>query len=81
MITGMTLKGIWLLHIDCDYVLNEYGMPKRFPDGLYRIKDNPVEKTTFYVIPYREKEIELILADRKAKLKAQDVKRNFTLGL
>lgn len=81
MITGMTLKGIWLLHIDCDYVLNEYGMPKRFPDGLYHIKDNPVEKTTFYIIPYREKEIELILADRKAKLKAQDVKRNFTFGL
>ena len=56
-------------------------MPKRFPDGLYHIKENPTEKITFYTLPYREKEIELILADRKAKLKAQDVKRNFTLGL
>ena len=29
----------------------------------------------------KEKEIDAILADRKLKLKAQDVKRNFTLGL
>ena len=56
-------------------------MPKRFEDGLYHIKENPVEKITFYNLPYREQEIDTILADRKLKLKAQDVKRNFTLGL
>ena len=81
LITGLEIRGLWLAHIDCDFELNEYGMPKRFSDGLYHIKENPTEKITFYTLPYREKEIELILADRKAKLKAQDVKRNFTLGL
>lgn len=81
LITGLVIKGCWLAHIDCDFELNEYGMPKRFEDGLYHIKENPVEKITFYSLPYREQEIDAILADRKLKLKAQDVKRNFTLGL
>lgn len=81
LITGLVIKGCWLAHIDCDFELNEYGMPKRFEDGLYHIKENPVEKITFYNLPYREQEIDAILADRKLKLKAQDVKRNFTLGL
>lgn len=81
LITGLVIKGCWLAHIDCDFELNEYGMPKRFEDGLYHIKENPIEKITFYNLPYREQEIDAILADRKLKLKAQDVKRNFTLGL
>lgn len=81
LITGLVIKGCWLAHIDCDFELNEYGMPKRFEDGLYHIKENPVEKITFYNLPYREQEIDAILADRKLKIKAQDVKRNFTLGL
>lgn len=81
LITGLKIMGCWLAHIDCDFELNEYGMPKRFEDGLYHIKENPVEKITFYNLPYREQEIDTILADRKLKLKAQDVKRNFTLGL
>ena len=81
LITGLAIKGCWLAHIDCDFELNEYSMPKRFEDGLYHIKENPVEKITFYNLPYREQEIDAILADRKLKLKAQDVKRNFTLGL
>lgn len=81
LITGLVIKGCWLAHIDCDFELNEYGMPKRFDDGLYHIKENPVEKITFYNLSYREQEIDAILADRKLKLKAQDVKRNFTLGL
>lgn len=81
IITGMTLKGLWLLHIDCDYELNEYGMPKRFEDGLYHIKDNPIEKTKFYVMPYRSAEIDKILADRKMKLKANEVKQQFKLEM
>ena len=81
LITGLVIKGCWLAHIDCDFELNEYGMPKRFEDGFYHIKENPVEKITFYNLPYREQEIDAILADRKLKLKAQDVNRNFTLGL
>lgn len=40
-----------------------------------------MKRLLFYNLPYREQEIDAILADRKLKLKAQDVKRNFTLGL
>lgn len=29
-ILGLTIKGIWLCHIDSDFELNEYGMPKDF---------------------------------------------------
>ena len=80
-ILGIECKGLWLCHIDSDFELNEYGMPKRFPDGLYHIKDNPVEKTTFHVMPYRKNEIEAILKDRKLHLKANEVKTQFELDL
>lgn len=68
-----------LCHIDCDFVLNEYGMPKRFSDGLYHIKDNPVEKLTFYKIPYLSREIDSILEDRKNSLKANSVTKQFEM--
>ena len=80
-ILGLPCKGLWLCHIDSDFVLNEYGMPKRFPDGLYHIKENPVETTKFYVMPYRKAEIEMILKDRKLHLKANEVKTQFELSL
>lgn len=79
LITGMTCKGLWLAHIDSDFELNEYGMPKRFPDGLYHIKKNPKEKVTFYNMPYRKDEIERILEDRRKNLIAANVKRSFDL--
>ena len=48
-ILGIPNAGLWLCHIDSDFVLNEYGMPKRFPDGLYYVKavlvDNKKRKT------------------------------------
>lgn len=81
LITGMTCKGLWLCHIDSDFELNEYGMPKRFEDGLYHIKENPIEKTTFYVMPYRKKEIELIFEDRKNNLKSNAVNQQFKLEM
>ena len=56
-------------------------MPRRFSDGLYHIKENPIEKTTFHVMPYRKAEIESILKDRKLHLKADEVKTQFELSL
>lgn len=80
-ILGVPNAGIWLCHIDSDFELNHYGMPKRFPDGLYHIKENPKERTTFHKLPYLKKEIEMILADRLKVVNAQGVKQQFDLGL
>lgn len=70
MILGIPCVGLWLCHIDSDFVLNEYGMPKRFPDGLYHIKDNPVETTKFYKMRYLSDEIDRIFRDRLKVVKA-----------
>lgn len=64
-ILGIPCAGLWLCHIDSDFELNEYGMPKRFPDGLYHIKDNPIEKTTLFKMRYLKDEVLRIMADRK----------------
>ena len=69
-ILGIPNAGLWLCHIDSDFVLNEYGMPKRFPDGLYHVKKNPVEKTTVYKMKYLKEEIIRILADRRKVVNA-----------
>lgn len=80
-ILGIPCAGMWLCHIDSDFELNEYGQPKRFPDGLYRVKDNPIEKTTFYKMNYLKSSIECILNDRKSQLKASAVNNQFKLDL
>lgn len=81
LILGIPCIGMWLCHIDSDFELNEYGQPKRFPDGLYHIKENPKEKTTFHVMQYRKQEIELILNDRRMQLEAGNVNTQFKLDL
>lgn len=81
LILGIPCIGMWLCHIDSDFELNEYGQPKRFPDGLYHVKENPKEKTTFHVMPYRKQEIELILNDRRMQLEAGAVNTQFKLDL
>lgn len=78
IILGIPNAGLWLFHIDSDFELNEYGMPKRFSDGLYHIKDNPIEKTTFHPMKYLKSEVIQIMEDRKKKIEA-DVIRNQTL--
>lgn len=80
-ILNIPCAGLWLCHIDSDFELNEYGMPKRFSDGLYHIKDNPKEKTKFYVMTYLRNEIECILSDRKLYLDANSVNTQFRLYL
>lgn len=81
LILGIPCIGMWLCHIDSDFELNEYGQPKRFSDGLYHIKENPKEKTTFHVMQYRKQEIELILNDRRMQLEAGAVNTQFKLDL
>lgn len=80
-ILGIPNAGMWLCHIDSDFVLNEYGQPKRFPDGLYHIKENPKERTTFHKMIYRKAEIQAILNGRLREVKAAGVKKQFDLGL
>lgn len=69
-VLGLPCAGLWLCHIDSDFELNSYGMPKRFPDGLYHVKDNPQEKVTIYKMKYLYKEIETILEDRRKEVSA-----------
>ena len=69
-ILGIPCAGLWLGHIDSDFVLNQYGRPKRFPDGLYHIKDNPQEKVTIYKMRYLYNEIKAILEDRRKEISA-----------
>ena len=73
-ILGIPNAGLWLCHIDSDFVLNEYGMPKRFPDGIYHIKKNPVEKVTLHKMKYLKQEIINILADRRKVIQADIVR-------
>ena len=70
LILGIPNAGLWLCHIDSDFVLNEYGQPKRFPDGLYHIKDNPIETVTLHKMRYLRNEIKMILADRQREVAA-----------
>lgn len=73
-ILGIPCAGLWLCHIDSDFVLNEYGMPKRFPDGLYHIKKNPIESVTFHRMTYLKQEIMNILTDRRRIVEANMVR-------
>ena len=72
-ILGIPNAGLWLCHIDSDFVLNDYGMPKRFPDGLYHIKTNPVEKITLYKMKYLRQDIVNILNDRRREVEASRI--------
>ena len=78
IILGIPNAGLWLFHIDSDFELNEYGMPKRFPDGLYHIKENPIEKTTFHPMKYLRNEVIQVMNDRKKAIEA-DLIRSKTL--
>lgn len=73
LILGIPNAGLWLCHIDSDFVLNEYGMPKRFPDGLYHVKKDPIEQVTFHKMNYLKQEIISILADRRKQIAATKI--------
>lgn len=80
-ILGLPNRGCWLCHIDSDFELNQYGQPRRFPDGLYHIKENPKERTTFHKMKYLKKEIEAILANRAIEIKNIGFKQQYGLDL
>ena len=73
-ILGIPCVGCWLCHIDSDFVLNDYGMPKRFSDGLYHVKKNPVEKTTLYKMKYLKDEVIKIFEDRRKEIAAKRIR-------
>ena len=50
-------------------------MPKRFPDGLYHVKKNPVEKVTLHKMKYRKQDIINILKDRQRVIQASMVRQ------
>lgn len=72
-VLGLPCVGLWLCHIDSDFVLNEYGMPKRFPDGLYHLKKNPKEIVTVHKMKYLRTEIINILEDRRKNIAASRI--------
>lgn len=72
-ILGIPCAGLWLGHIDSDFVLNQYGRPKRFPDGLYHVKNNPVPQCSLHKMQFLRNEIYAILADRRQEVEANIV--------
>lgn len=78
-ILGIPCAGLWLCHIDSDFVLNDYGMPKRFPDGLYHIKKNPKEKCSMFKMKYLKPEVMKILNDRLSVVRAEQISNQPTL--
>lgn len=80
-ILGLPCAGLWLAHIDSDFVLNEYGMPKKYPDGTFKVKTNPKEKVTLHKMMYRFNEVKSILEDRRKNLKAKEINTQFNLNL
>lgn len=73
-ILGIPCAGLWLAHIDSDFVLNQYGRPRRFPDGLYHIKNNPIEKVTLHKMKYLREDIIRILTDRRREVEATRIR-------
>ena len=72
-ILNIPCAGLWLGHIDSDFVLNEYGRPKRFKDGLYHVKQNPQPQCSLHKMTYLKDEIGLILTDRYKEVEASRV--------
>lgn len=73
-ILGIPNAGLWLCHIDSDFVLNEYGMPKLFADGLYHVKTSPVERVTFHKMKYLRNEVSAIMKDRYNQVNADRIR-------
>lgn len=80
MILGIPCAGLWLCHIDSDFELNDYGMPRRYEDGSFKVKKNPKENVTIHVMNYKEQEVMRLLEDRKSIVNATR-KSQFKLNL
>lgn len=60
---GYKCKGLVLMHIVDQFILNEYGMPLKGKDGLYTVDETKPEVVTRYVVNYLSKECDAILND------------------
>ena len=72
-ILGIPCAGLWLGHIESYFVLNQYGRPKRFPDGLYHVKKDPHPQCTLHKMQFLRNEIYAILEDRRKEVEASIV--------
>ena len=73
-ILGIPCAGLWLGHIDSDFVLNQWGRPKRFPDGLYHVKKDAQPQCTLHKMQFLRNEIYAILEDRKKEVEASVIR-------
>ena len=81
LILGIPCTGLGLCHIGSPFVKNAYGMPYRDENNQYPIDPNGIETVNWYKINYRKAEAEAILADRKLKLKSDNIKEQQQLNL
>lgn len=76
IILGIPCAGMWLCHIDSDFILNDYGRPKRFDDLTYKVRKNPNPTTKIHVMKYLSQDIDLILKERWLDVQATRVSSN-----
>lgn len=76
LILGIPNAGIWLCHLENDFVKNQYGMPMRFNDGYHLKDETNIENVSFHKMTYLYNEIIEILKDRKKVIDANLDKDN-----
>lgn len=76
IILGIPCAGMWLCHIDSDFILNDYGRPKRFDDLTYKVRKNPNPTTKIHVMKYLSQDIDLILKERWLDVQATKISSN-----
>lgn len=81
LILGIPCVGLGLCHIASPFIKNAWGMPYRDIDNSYPIDPEGVETVKWYRIPYKRREAEAVLNDRKIQLKSENKKSNKQLSL
>lgn len=54
---------------------------QKISDGLYHIKENPIETTKFFTMNYLRDDISKVLKDRELQIKATGVQTQFKLAI
>lgn len=73
---GFKCKGIILIHIVDQFILNKYGKPLKGKDGMYTIDDSKDEVVTRFIRPFWKDECLCILDDHYKKLTTPKVQTN-----
>lgn len=76
IILGIPCACMWLCHIDSDFILNDYGRPKRFDDLTYKVRKNSNPTTKIHVMKYLSQDIDLILKERWLDVQATKISSN-----